>query len=119
MALTTFRRDGRAVTTPVWFVTRAGEVCVWTDAGSGKVKRLRRDPRCAVAPCTARGRLTGVAVEGRARFLSPDDGGQVQALLRAKYPIQKRALDIYTRLRRRGRPVSRSTSVHLGISVAD
>jgi hypothetical protein len=55
---------------------------------------------------------TGIAV-------SPDDGAQVQALLRAKYPVQKRALDGYTRLRRRGRPVSRPASVHLGISVAD
>jgi hypothetical protein len=54
-----------------------------------------------------------------ARFLSKDDDAQVQVLLREKYPIQKRALDIYTRMRRRGRPASRKASVHLGISVAD
>ena len=119
MALTTFRRDGSAVTTPVWFVTWAGELWLWTDAGSGKVKRLRRDPRCTVAPCTPRGRITGVTLAGQARFLSQDDGAHVQVLLRAKYPVQKRALDIYTRLRRRGRPAPPEASVYLGISVAD
>lgn len=118
MALTTFRSNGIAVVTPVWFVTFGAELILWTDAGSGKVKRLRRDPRCTVAPCTTSGRVTGSQREGLARLLAQDDGEHIQALLRAKYPIQKRALDVYTRLRRRGRAASHEASAYIAISLA-
>jgi uncharacterized protein len=119
MALTTFRGDGSAVTTPVWFVTHAGMLWLWTEAGSGKVRRLRRNPRCGVAPCTTFGRLTGAALEGRAQFHSGGDGARVQSLLRAKYPLQKRALGTYTRLRYRARLGSWEASAYIAISLAD
>ena len=119
MALTTFRRDGTAVVTPVWFVTDGANLCLWTDAASGKVKRLRQDPRCTVAPCATSGRLTGPSSDGRARFLGEEDGEHLQGLLRAKYPLQKRALDAYSRLRRRGRLAPQPAPVYLAISLTD
>jgi uncharacterized protein len=118
LLLTTYRGDGTTVATPVWFVTDAPEIKLWTAARSAKVSRLRRDPRCTVAACTYFGRPTSEAIPGRARILDGTDGTRVQTLLRAKYPIQKRALDVYAWLRRRGRPEPAGRSVHLAITVS-
>lgn len=45
VSLATFRRDGRAVPTPVWVAEHAGRLYVFTEGTAGKVKRLRNDPR--------------------------------------------------------------------------
>jgi hypothetical protein len=51
ISLTTFRRDGTAVSTPVWVVSDDGRrLLVWSGANTWKVKRIRRDPRVRVAP---------------------------------------------------------------------
>lgn len=75
ISLTTFRRTGDPVSTPVWFVSRGSELWVWTDERSGKVARLRRDPACRVAPCTMSGTVTGAATDTQARFLREDEAG--------------------------------------------
>jgi PPOX class probable F420-dependent enzyme len=75
--LTTFKRDGSAVATPVWAVAEDGGLLVWTPRGSGKVKRIRNSGRVTVAPCTMRGRPTGVTVDATAMLL--DAGGTLRA----------------------------------------
>ena len=94
MSLTTYRKDGRAVATPVWFVPDGDHLLVWTGAATGKAKRIRNNPRVTVAACTARGKVTGPSFEARATFLPPGDGARVQALLNRKYGLQKRLLDL-------------------------
>jgi PPOX class probable F420-dependent enzyme len=69
LSLTSFRRDGSAVATPVWFVAENGHLLVETDADSYKVKRIRRDAHVRVAACDARGRLRGEPVDAEARIL--------------------------------------------------
>jgi uncharacterized protein len=100
LSLTTYRRNGEPVATPVWFVVDEGRVLVWTSAESWKAKRLRRDPRVRVAPCNVRGRVRGAAWDGRARFLPAREGPRVQQLLVRKYPIARRLLLWVTRLSR-------------------
>ena len=56
LSITSYKRDGRGVATPVWFVQRDGRLLAETDAASGKVKRIRRNPQVRVAVCTASGR---------------------------------------------------------------
>ena len=57
--LTTFRKDGRAVPTPLWAVPDGTGLAVWTPTGSGKVKRIRNSGLVTVAPCDLRGNPTG------------------------------------------------------------
>lgn len=83
VSVTTFKRDGTPVATPVWCAGQNGSILVFTEANAGKVKRLRHDPRVSVAPCTARGRPLGPAVDGTADIV--DDTGQVEELLAHKY----------------------------------
>ena len=78
--LTTYRRDGRAVPTPVGPLVRDGKVYVYTPASSGKAKRVRRTARVQVAPCTQRGEPTGPALDGRARVLA---GAEAEAMQEA------------------------------------
>jgi PPOX class probable F420-dependent enzyme len=85
LSITTFRRDGRAVATPVWFVQRDGKLLVETDASSGKVKRIRRDPHVRVAVCTASGRLRGEQMTAVAEILPDSEIGTVERLIAGKY----------------------------------
>lgn len=85
MLLTTFKRDGTPVSSPVWFVIRDGAIWISTNSSSGKAKRLRRDSRVQFAPCTQRGRATGPTYEGRARFMTPDETRAAFRALRRRY----------------------------------
>jgi PPOX class probable F420-dependent enzyme len=49
LSITSFRRDGTGVATPVWFVQEAGRLLIQTDASSYKVRRIRRNPRVMIA----------------------------------------------------------------------
>jgi uncharacterized protein len=56
MLFTSFRRDGRPVSTPVWVIDLGDDrVGFWTSSGSGKAKRLAHTSRVTVQPCNARG----------------------------------------------------------------
>jgi PPOX class probable F420-dependent enzyme len=85
MSLATLRKDGREVRTPVWFAESERGVVLFTNPGSGKVKRIRRNPQVRLAPCTARGTVTGEWAEGRARFLEGDEGRQAWRAIKKKY----------------------------------
>jgi hypothetical protein len=83
--LTTFRKDGTPVPTPVWVVRSGDELRVWTIRDSGKVKRIRRNGRAQIAPCTIRGNPRGPAVDATARMLPDSDARAVLNELAAKY----------------------------------
>ncbi|TQK51016.1 hypothetical protein FBY35_1392 [Streptomyces sp. SLBN-118] len=90
VSLTTFRKDGTGVATPVWFAVDGGELFVWTRSDSWKVKRLRNDSRVVVTVCDARGRVAEGApsVEGVARLLDDAGTGAIRKLLSRKYTWQ-------------------------------
>ena len=95
ISLTTFKRNGTAVSTPVWVVSDDGKrLLVWTGGGTWKAKRIRRDPRVLVAPCTFRGRERGPRVKGTARIL---EGYDAKPLIRRKYGWQMRMLERFSR----------------------
>jgi PPOX class probable F420-dependent enzyme len=69
----TFKRNGEAVPTATWFgLGDDGNVYTHTFADSWKVKRIGRDSRALVAPCDARGKPRGPAIE--ARPCAPEGG---------------------------------------------
>lgn len=98
--VTTYRRDGRAVPTPVWVVRDGDALAIWTARDTGKVKRVRRDGSVLVGPCDLRGRLTGEQVPGRASIMDAEGTARVRALLRRKYGLAGRLTLWGSRLRR-------------------
>lgn len=106
LLLTTFRRDGTPVPTPVWVVGDGGALLVWSAVDSGKVKRLRRgggrDVRVLVGPCDVRGRPTGPDRPATATLLDQAESDRGRDLLRRKYGLLGR-LSLWGSRLRRGR----------------
>ncbi|WP_127784341.1 PPOX class F420-dependent oxidoreductase [Rhodococcus sp. X156] len=98
--LTTRRRDGTTVPTPVWVAHDGAALVIWTATDAGKVKRIRRDPAVTVAPCDARGKPRGSAVSGTATVLDADATERVRQLIQRKYGIAGRVAILGSRLRR-------------------
>jgi PPOX class probable F420-dependent enzyme len=100
LSITTFRPDGTAASTPVWFVSDdlSRRVFVATGANTWKVRRIRRDPHVRVAACSARGKSTGAAIDGLARIV--EDEPLVRRLQREKYGWQKSLAESVSRLTR-------------------
>jgi PPOX class probable F420-dependent enzyme len=88
VSLTTFRRTGVPVPTPVWAAPDGETLVVWTRADSGKVRRLRHTARVSVAPCDVRGRVEGSAVGGAAEFVPDAERAQALAALRRAYGLK-------------------------------
>jgi uncharacterized protein len=102
LSLSTFRKNGAEVQTPVWFAAADGKLYVFTAGDSGKIKRLRRSSRVRIAPCDARGRVRGPSSGATARIVTdPRSIARARAALRAKYGWQMRLLDLFSRLARR------------------
>ncbi len=87
VVVATFCRSGAGVATPVSLAVAGDGAVFRTFARSGKAARLRRDPRVLVAPSTARGRVVGPSIPGRARLLDGPEADDAARLLRRKYPV--------------------------------
>ncbi len=112
VSITSFRRDGTAVATPVWVVPHDGRLYVWTGAQTGKVRRIRRNPDVTLAACTARGTVTGPPHRARAAIVPASERPEVWDLFRAKYRVQLGAIMLAGRIsrmlrRRLGQPGDR------------
>lgn len=92
LSLTTYRRDGTPVATPVWLVRDGDRLRVITQADSGKAKRLRNDDRVLLAPCDARGRLRGDTVPGTASLEDPADTQVTARMIEKRYGLLGRLL---------------------------
>ena len=99
LSLETFRKSGAGVRTPVWFAAapiEAGvlKLYVYTTGDSGKAKRLRRNGAVRIAPCDARGKVTGPWIDARAAIVGEDEFKRGMRLLNRKYWPLKQILDL-------------------------
>jgi len=110
ISLETYRKTGNPVRTPVWFVEENGELFVRTDSSTGKIKRIRNNPRVRVATCNARGAVKGTWVDGEARMIEPQSSEHVFSLLRKKYGMAYRIVRFTQRF-------SRSKAHPIGLAI--
>jgi PPOX class probable F420-dependent enzyme len=111
--LETFKKNGEGVKTPVWFAadpsvsleSSDAKLYVYTIGLSGKVKRIRNNPRVRIAPCDMRGRVLGDWVEARAEVVSEEEAEHGMRLLNKKYFPWKQLLDFFAMFRKRERTV--------------
>jgi PPOX class probable F420-dependent enzyme len=91
ISLTTFRKDGTGVATPVWLAAEAGELFIISDADAWKVKRIRRNSHVTIAVCDVRGRIAPDALraEGTARVLDEAGTQAARALIARKYVMSR------------------------------
>jgi PPOX class probable F420-dependent enzyme len=70
VSLSTFRKTGVEVKTPVWIAPLRGRHYVFSAGDAGKVKRIRATPRVRLAACDARGNVKSGWMDGTARIVS-------------------------------------------------
>ncbi|MBI1787362.1 MAG: PPOX class F420-dependent oxidoreductase [Acidobacteria bacterium] len=111
--LETSKKSGDGVKTPVWFAAEPSvrlesseaKLYVYTIGVSGKVKRIRNNPRVKVAPCNMRGEVRGEWVEARAEIVTGAEAEHGMRLLNKKYVPWKQLLDFFAMSRKRERTV--------------
>ncbi|NGN70282.1 PPOX class F420-dependent oxidoreductase [Streptomyces sp. A7024] len=87
VSLTTYRKDGTPVATPVWHVAHDGGLLVVTPADSWKVKRIRNNDAVTVTVCDVRGRTApdAATASGSARLLDAEGTAEARAHLARRY----------------------------------
>jgi PPOX class probable F420-dependent enzyme len=116
LSVTSFKRDGTGVATPVWFVSDGSRLFAFTDLQSPKIRRIRRDPLVLVASCRVDGKLRDEPVAAHAEVLTATaDLERVHSLLLARYPISYRIVMLVYRL---GRRLRGKQSVAAGAALA-
>jgi uncharacterized protein len=111
--LETFKKSGEGVKTPVWFAAEPtakldstdAKLYAYTIGTTGKMKRIRNNPRVNVAPCDMRGALKGEWVPARAEILTGAEAEHGMQLLNKKYVPWKQLLDFFAAFRKRERTV--------------
>lgn len=87
LLVTTFRKDGTPVPTPVWVGRDGDELIVWTRSTAGKVKRIRNNTAVELTECDLRGKPRGETVKGTARILDAEETEHGRRVLKKKYGI--------------------------------
>ncbi|MDX2765403.1 PPOX class F420-dependent oxidoreductase [Streptomyces europaeiscabiei] len=100
LLITTYRKNGTGVPTPVWVVRDGDTLGIWTVADSWKVKRIRNRADVLVGPCDVRGNPTGDSVPARAEILDAAGSAAYRRLIARKYGVLGRLTLLGSRLRR-------------------
>ncbi|MGA4983089.1 PPOX class F420-dependent oxidoreductase [Streptomyces cellulosae] len=100
LLLTSYRKNGTPVATPVWVVRDGDALGVWTAADSWKVKRIRTRGDVLVGPCDLRGNPTGDQVPATAEICDADTTARYRQLIARKYGLMGRLTLLGSRLRR-------------------
>jgi hypothetical protein len=100
LLVTSHRKNGTPVATPVWVVRDGDTLGVWTAADSFKVKRIRRRSDVLVGPCDLRGNPTGDQVPATAEITDAATTAHYRDLIARKYGIVGRLTLLGSRLRR-------------------
>lgn len=96
LSLSTYRKSGKEVATPVWFAPDGDKFYVFTMADSGKVKRLRNSPKSRIAACDIRGNVHGEWSDAKTRILeAAAEREKARLALRRKYRLQMWIADVF------------------------
>lgn len=86
--LTTFRKSGKAVPTPIWFTADDSSLYVWTPRDSGKVKRIRAGSPVELVASDFGGKNThGPRFTGKAQLMDDPGSERVRRMIIGKYGI--------------------------------
>ena len=113
VSLTTFRRNGQAVPTPVGGLVQDGTLYALTPPDTGKVKRLRNNPQVTIAPCNMKGAVPDdvPAVRATARLLDPAGTARVEEMMRRRFFMYRLVHLLDRALRRERRLVAIAVTV--------
>lgn len=94
--LETYKKNGKPVSTPVWFVIENNLIFIVTRSSTGKVKRLKNNPSVRIMPCGFRGGPKGNWVGGIAKFIDSEESARIVNLRNKKYGITAKLVSLFT-----------------------
>jgi hypothetical protein len=97
--LETYRKSGQGVRTPLWFVEDQGVLYMRTPAASAKIRRIRNNAQVRVVPSDMRGNPIGGWIDGEAQLIPAAEAEWVNLLVKRKYGLLKRLIDLRSRLK--------------------
>ncbi|MFD4551286.1 PPOX class F420-dependent oxidoreductase [Streptomyces sp. NPDC058466] len=100
LLITSYRKNGTGVATPVWVVPDGAALGAWTGADTWKVKRIRNRADILVGPCDVRGRPTGDQIPATAEILDAAGTARYRQLIARKYGLIGRLTLFGSRVRR-------------------
>jgi PPOX class probable F420-dependent enzyme len=104
--LETFKKDGRSVVTPVWFMVDGQNVIVVTTSDTGKAKRTKNNAAVRIMPSGFSGEPKGDWIKGSARFANPDEMKKAFELRGKKYGSGEGLASSLSSYSESGRPVA-------------
>ncbi len=113
LSLETFKKSGEGVRTPVWFAadpasdlgSDEARLFLYTIGNTGKVKRIRNNPRVKIAPCRIKGEPLGEFVDANTEIITGEEAARAMKLLNKKYFPWKQLLGFFALFSRRERIV--------------
>jgi uncharacterized protein len=113
LSLETFKKNGQGVRTPIWFAadpagelnSSAAKLYIYTVDNTGKVKRIRNNPRVRIAPCDMRGKILGEWIDAAAEIVAKEEAVRGMRLLNKKYFPLKQILGFFALFSRQPRLV--------------
>lgn len=101
ISLETYRKNGQAMPTPVWFVEKDGVLYVKTQIGAGKAKRIKNNGNVRIAPCDVRGNVQGGWANAQARLLPiAPEPKEILSLWTKKYGLMNTIFEVRQKLKR-------------------
>jgi uncharacterized protein len=101
--LETYKKNGQAIKTPVWFVVNDGIIYVATPSTTGKVKRLNHSKNVRIVPSDLKGKPKGDWIDAAAYFANESESEQAIKLRKKKYGLMARLIGIA--VYRKGTPI--------------
>jgi hypothetical protein len=111
--LTTYKRDGSPVATPVNLAVEGDHAYFRSYHKAWKTKRIRNNPELEMAPSTVRGKPKGQTVRARARLLSGEEELHARHIIAQRYPVFQRFVIPL------GHKISRYQTMHYEVSMVD
>ncbi|MFC4501501.1 MULTISPECIES: PPOX class F420-dependent oxidoreductase [Streptomyces] len=100
LLITSYRKNGTGVATPVWVVRDGNTLGAWSAADAWKVKRIRARGDVLVGPCDVRGNPTGEPIPATAEICDAETTARYRTLIGRKYGILGRLTLLGSRVRR-------------------
>jgi PPOX class probable F420-dependent enzyme len=108
--LTTYKRDGAAVATPVNLAVEGDHAYFRSYDKAWKTKRIRNNSAVELAPCSVRGKPKGQSLHARARLLTGDEELHAREVIAHRHPLFQRFMIPF------GHKISRYQTMHYEVS---
>ena len=112
-SLTTYKRDGTGVSTPVNLAVEGDHAYFRSYNKAWKTKRIRNNSTIEIAPSTFRGRATGEKLRATARLLTGAEALHARTVIAQRYPVFQRLVIPFAH------KMSRYTTMHYEVSITD